>query len=244
MPVFKLGFYFEHLIAYWFSIHPDFEILQRNLVIEEDKHTLGELDFLLRDIKRNKTIHLEVAVKFFLGLNDDQSDDLNHKANQNTGSSIHWFGPNLNDRLDIKLDKLFNKQIRLSENEITKRILKEMGLTIDEHWVLLKGRLFKEDNTLNKQQCWLTLSDFANYKDQASSQWIILPKTYWLAELSHINYNFLPNEIHQKDEIIEIINKAPFTKPVCLAKINEEKETNRIFITPENWKEKAIEKLP
>ena len=192
MPYFKLGHYFENLIAYWLIIHPNFEILEKNLIITSDKRTVGELDFIIKELSSGKIIHLEVAVKFFLKLVH------NSKAN--------YFGPNLKDNLELKFNKLFEKQIELSNLDITKHELKDRNLTIDEHWVILKGKLYTHDDSLENKHSWMSIKSFEDYNDSEHSQWIILNKTHWLSEISNLDYNFLPNEIHNKESIIQQLN--------------------------------------
>jgi len=226
-PGFKLGHYFEDLVAYWFTINPRYEILSKNLTISENKITLGEIDFIIRDHFREKNIHLEVAVKFFLQVtHNDQS---------------YWFGPNLHDRLDLKLEKTFNKQITFSETEAAQKHLSDLNIEIDEKLVLLKGRLFSHSDRLTDDFCWLTESEFKTLK--TDSNWIILNKTYWLSEISNIEYNFLPSDVLTKSELNDLLIKNQLTLPVCVTRIDNHKETNRFFITSESWHEDAIAKL-
>jgi len=229
MPYFKLGHYFENLIAYWFLINPGFQILHRNLVISDDKRTIGELDLLLREHATGKVIHVEVAVKFFLKVNVD-----------NKG---YYLGPNLNDNLDKKFDKLINKQIELSNHILTKEKLDKLGLTVDEHWVVLKGRLYEHNQSLDKTNSWLSLTEFLRYKDEANSGWIILSKTHWLAEVENIEYNFLANEVFDKSSLDHYLLNHLENKPLCLVKVNDDKETLRLFVTPDDWVRRAEEVL-
>jgi len=229
MPYFKLGHYFENLIAYWFLINPEFEILHRNLVITDDKRTIGELDFLIKELATGKTIHVEVAVKFFLQVNVDNKN--------------HYLGPNLNDNLEKKFDKLVNKQIELSSHILTKEILDKKDLIVDEHWVILKGRLYSHNHTLEKTNSWLSLTEFLHYKDEVNSSWIILSKTHWLAEIENIEYNFLENEVYDKALLDLYLSNNLENKPLCLVKINNDKETLRFFVTPDDWLQRAEEIL-
>jgi len=229
MPHFKLGHYFENLIAYWFLISPDFEILHRNLVINDEKRTIGELDLLIKEHVSGKIIHVEVAVKFFLRI--DRSD------------KSHYLGPNLNDNLEKKFDKLINKQIELSSHHLTKIKLDELGLNIDERWVILKGRLFSKNHLLLKTNSWLSLSEFLQYEDSNGSDWIILSKTHWLSEIENIEYNFLPGDVFNKPSIDQFLLNNLEDKPLCLVKINNDRESLRLFVTPNDWLQRAEELL-
>lgn len=228
MPAFRLGAYFENLIAYWFTIHPNFEILHQNLVITSDIRTIGEFDLIIKDLLTGKNIHLEVAVKFFL--------QVTHDANTS------WLGPNLIDSLDLKFDKLVNQQIKLSSHNEAKPILEDLGLTIDEHWIILKGRLFKRDYTTESKHYWLIFNDFINCEDD-NSTWVILSKAHWLSEINNLDYNFLPNELLSKKDLEEKLKDILDVSPICIAKTNNGAETKRLFITPNEWHERAIKLL-
>ena len=228
MPTFKLGLYFENLIAYWFSIHPEFEILHQNLVISSDTRTIGEFDLILREITSHKIIHVEIAVKFFLEIS--------------TSKKTHWLGPNLIDSLDSKFDKLVNKQIKLSSNKEALSILKKNNIHIDEHWIILKGRLFKQGEFNKNKHCWVNVDSFIDIEDD-NSQWIVLPKTHWLSEINNLDYNFLPNEQYDKKSINSVLIETLKKSPICLAKIDNDTETKRLFITPNDWEERAIDSL-
>ncbi|MEE9309856.1 MAG: DUF1853 family protein [Cocleimonas sp.] len=131
----RLGLRFEHFIAYWIIISPNYELITQNLQIimpiedphKKGNHTHGELDFIIRDTRTDKTIHLEVAVKFYLGTlpYDDP---------------YRWFGTNTSDQLGKKFDHLKQHQTQLGEK--FSPYLKERGHTIDERQCFLKGRLF------------------------------------------------------------------------------------------------------
>lgn len=228
MPTFKLGHYFENLIAYWFHIHPNFEILHQNLVISSDSRTIGEFDLIIKDLIGDKVIHLEVAVKFFLEVLFD--------------NKTVWLGPNLIDSLDHKFNKLITKQIQLSTQKEALPILKSMDISIDEHWVLLKGRLFNQSNLFENKHYWINYDDFLVSEDD-QSQWIILSKTHWLSEVNNLDYNFLPNEQLNKDELMKKLKQELKSSPICIAKVNNNTETKRLFITPNDWQERAINSL-
>lgn len=106
----RLGGYFEDLLDYCLRFAPDsaFEVHERNLPLRNPQPkdqrgtTLGELDFLLTESGR--WIHLEVAVKFYLGLVDVGNE------------AIRWVGPNNRDRWDLKLQHMREHQLPLSRH--------------------------------------------------------------------------------------------------------------------------------
>ncbi|MDH5517677.1 MAG: DUF1853 family protein [Gammaproteobacteria bacterium] len=227
MPAFKLGSYFEKLIYFWLDHHPDFSIINSNLILSHDKRTLGEMDFILTD-HTGRLIHLEVAVKFYLQITDKMQS--------------YWVGPNIKDRLDIKLKKLMSQQIELSKNPLAKKQLEKLNLPIDEHWVMLKGRLFKHDTQMNAANSWLTLDDFKRCQ-HSDTHWVILDKTHWLATINNVNEHFLPNAILYKNDLINAISDAVDRRPVCVAQIDHHRESKRFFITANNWQQTALNSI-
>ncbi|CAM5307721.1 hypothetical protein SSTU70S_03703 [Stutzerimonas stutzeri] len=100
----RLGLYYERLWQFVLCQVPDVELLAANLPIRQAGHTLGELDLLLRAAEG--VHHLELAVKFYLGL--DQTEGHRHD---------HWFGPGSLDRLDLKLAHLRKHRLPLAGAE-------------------------------------------------------------------------------------------------------------------------------
>lgn len=181
-----IGKRFECYVRYWLMISPHFACLQHNYVLQDDKRTLGEVDFIIRELSTGKIIHLEVAVKFYLGLNRElnQKHTLNHNSTEITDISAmhHWHGTNLRDRLDIKFNRLANHQTQLAKN-----YPERMPCSIDESWCLLKGRMFTPlaQQTLPDffaddcpQGTWLSINDVSKTKT-----YMLLQKQDWLAEV-------------------------------------------------------------
>src|SRR5690554_1995355 len=101
----RLGLYFEQLYACLLQDLLGWELLARNLQIRDERRTLGELDFLLRNPLTGEVEHHEIAVKFYLGHTDAVS------------RRVRWYGPNSRDRLDLKTDRLLQHQTRLTSSE-------------------------------------------------------------------------------------------------------------------------------
>lgn len=128
-----LGHRFEALVAYWLTISPNYQLLTRNLQLHHNAGTLGELDFIVRDVRSDSVIHLEVSVKFYMGLSP-------------LSSQSHWFGSNLNDCLGKKLDHLKQHQTQLSV------LYPElMPQTIDQRCSCVKGRLFYPESDMDAE---------------------------------------------------------------------------------------------
>ena len=69
----KLGHLYEDALAVMLESTPPYNCLARGIQIRQDAgHTLGELDFLLRDLVLDRLIHLELAVKFYLAVETER----------------------------------------------------------------------------------------------------------------------------------------------------------------------------
>ncbi|MGD1945919.1 MAG: DUF1853 family protein, partial [Croceivirga sp.] len=97
----RLGHQMEHVFKHLITVSDEYEVLLSNLFIEEGKIRIGELDFILREHKTNKPIHVELAYKFYI-INPEISEPI-----------YRLMGPNKRDMFFTKLDKLKEKQLPL-----------------------------------------------------------------------------------------------------------------------------------
>jgi len=126
-PTRRLGQYFESLIAFWLAHIPDTQMIATNLQVQNAQRTLGEYDFLFRDADGN-TCHWETAVKFYL-----QAEPLFEQ---------HAFiGLAVRDRLDIKLDRVFQHQLELGHTPAGRAAL-PTGVVLKKTQAFIKGYLF------------------------------------------------------------------------------------------------------
>ena len=130
----KLGLYFETLAGLLFDRHPRYEILAKNRAMMKHKVTLGELDLLLRDTLTNEVLHLELALKFYLYVNDVEP------------SNMAWIGSGLKDFLHQKLNRLLHHQLRLPDIAKTENVWPSDLPFPDRHAVWLPGRLYLPHN--------------------------------------------------------------------------------------------------
>ncbi|MBE8232434.1 MAG: DUF1853 family protein [Endozoicomonadaceae bacterium] len=225
-----IGRRFECYVRYWLMISPHFECLQHSYILEKDKRTLGEADFIIRELSTNKIIHLEVAVKFYLGINRDidQNQTLNSTETTDISAMHHWHGTNLRDRLDIKFNRLTNHQTQLAKN-----YPEQMPYAIDESWCLLKGRMFTPlaQQTLPDffadecpQGIWLSTHDAPKTKTH-----LLLQKQDWLAEV--VGYSGEPHTISRDLKYSACFATLANTQE-NQAGMNEEA---RFFVLPENF---------
>ena len=185
-----LGSYFECLWQYFFLYGPNSHLLGHHVQVSDDKQTLGELDILAK--LHDQPFHIELAVKFYL-----------QRPNTSGSEPAHWVGPQSHDRLDIKLDKLQQKQFPFLYHPCTNKLLIEKHLDHNYAQALaLKGYLFREyateslmpetlpeaceqDSTDKLIQSpnlasWLHAKDIQKVLGKPNSHWAILDKHQWL----------------------------------------------------------------
>lgn len=239
----RLGKYFETLWYYWFDHHPRYQIIENNLQIIIDGETLGEMDLIVFDKFTKKTVHWELAVKFYLGVSD-------------TRDLSHWYGPNLNDRLERKVHNLVNKQSVISQRERVPQWLKKQGVLIDETAVILKGRLyypwqFDINGVLDKAEAcvnspaicapshlrgvWCTEATFDLLFDK-HQLFLPLKNSGWMESIS----TYSVKKYYTKDEVFETLSNNMLRLPLQVQVINPRHSWGRAFIVGENWPQKNI----
>ena len=126
----KLGIAFEALILWGLEQGLGYTCLGRDVQIQEGKRTMGALDLVVQ-APDGAIEHWELAYKLFL-----QRD-----AHTDWSS---WLGPGGRDRLDIKLRKMIDHQLPLSDTPQAIPVLKKLGVEhIDRHRMMLQGTLFR-----------------------------------------------------------------------------------------------------
>ena len=234
----RLGKYFETLWSYWISHHPRYQLVENNLQIIIDGETLGEIDFIVFDKVTGKTMHWEVAVKFYLGVGD-------------TRVMSNWHGPNLRDRLDIKFRHLLDRQSVISRDQRVAKWLKVRGIRIDQCVVILKGRLYYPwDNALSFLQNGAspsTISPALCAPDHESGLWLTQKK---LDEAFDSQPCFLPlintgwleriptrsvKKSISKTTINETVSNKEWRLPLHVQCLKPCRSWDRVFITGDDW---------
>ncbi len=177
----KLGSVFEGLVSFWLNISPNYQEKRQNIQIIEDNHTYGEIDFIIEEISTGKIIHLEVAVKFYLGC-------------EPYADTYRWFGTTTFDQLGKKIDHLKAHQTQLTKKH-PEQLKKYFAGTIDQRHCYVKGRLFYPENSDTSPQIsshGLKLADshlrgrWSYVRDHNLTNTMIkINKSHWLAELSY-----------------------------------------------------------
>ena len=178
----RLGYYFEHLVAFWLKERIADEYFASHVRVFEEKRTTGEFDFLFKSAGSDTLVHWETAVKFYLC----------YKA---ADEKVWWYGPNAQDRLDIKLDRVFDHQLKLSDSPQGKALLKQKGFETVRAQTFFKGYLFYPvgNDWRNPQSLpetiapghltgwWTSVNQFELPDHEPDHRWMVLPRLEWLA---------------------------------------------------------------
>lgn len=229
----RLGHIYETLLAHAFSISHRFKLLARNVIIRDKGRTLGEMDLLIRDTREKKTIHLEVAVKFYLGIETHPNE-------------LEWIGPNPRDRL-IEKKLGLEKQLELSRSPAALAWLTEQGITIDDRCSIMKGRLFHPlggdpkpapawINPNHPGSWWADTDSFLHHHSTDDLLWMIVDKSDWLSPLTpnDTTHPVSPEELMAMLTRDGLINRV-FNQPLCIAGLNDGYERVRGFLVPKSW---------
>jgi len=177
-----LGKRIEHFFEYLINTSRAYQIILKNKQVFKDRITIGELDFLLEDIRQKQILHVELVYKFYLY--DPQKSDIELER---------WIGPNRNDSLLEKITKLKTKQLPLLYRSESIVVLNKMGIDANNilQQVCFFGNLFipialkkKSFPELNNQCIvgfWISLEDFISEK-YGSNLYYIPQKKDWVAK--------------------------------------------------------------
>ena len=220
----KLGHLYEQALYSLICTSDKLECVAHNLqIFDENKKTLGELDYVLFEQQSQSYIHLELAVKFYL-------------AKEINGKWVYP-GPDARDNWHRKLERMQNHQFILPQSIEAKKLLKN-SFDIDhiETQQLIYGCLFFPMNSNKKhypegvsRDCrfgkWLFVRQWKDYFDDVESVYAI-PKALWPVEIRN-------NNLHLYDKIStnDLIQKG--RERCTMFFINT--STEPVFIVPDNW---------
>lgn len=222
-----LGKRFETLLQFYFEAHPSWQILQAGWPVQDPASgaTAGEFDFILKDLRTGRTLHLEVACKFYL-------------AAANASTWAVFKGPNARDTLVGKMDKLLD-QIHFSSHPAAAQALSSARIRIDDRALLLKGGLFHHLSTVRNAArprhahrryltgWWIHRSEWPQLLGRGGNVVVVqLPKAAWLGGRSS-----------------DVLNAPPDRPTHCARMLAHDPdpanwiELDRGFIVPDSWPE-------
>jgi len=125
-----LGSRVERFFEFYINQSKNYELIKNNIQIINNKHTFGELDFIIFDKKAEKYLHIEHVYKFYL-----YDDSFENEIDR-------YIGPNKNDTFVKKLAKLKNRQLPLLYKNETKEYLDGIDINSFEQKICFKGNIF------------------------------------------------------------------------------------------------------
>jgi hypothetical protein len=177
----RLGHQMEYVFYTLVQAGKNYEVALHNILVEEGKIRVGELDFILRDLTTNRYFHVELAYKFYI-VNPEISEPI-----------YRLMGPNKRDMFYTKLDKLKEKQFPLLYHDSLKKYwdsLKIDPLQIEQK-CCFKAQLFEPFeqkvsirplNTACITGKWIRFDDF-NTKEFKKSHYYLPQKIEWVVPL-------------------------------------------------------------
>lgn len=242
----RLGHYHERLWQYLLINAPNSQLLAHNLPITRARMTLGELDILYRQNGRPTPVHLEVAIKFYLGLPEGPGKDVDQ---------ARWIGPGGMDSLANKRQHLHCHQLPIARSQEAQSLLSQFALALNERpfdelssdqrleqRIAMPGRLFypwqstlpppREAHPDHLRGLWLYYNDWPCFRDSLApltrGHW--LTKPHWLAP-PRIGA-LLPLSTLEKLLDQHFIQRG---WPLALALHSKVDGWQRLFLVNENW---------
>lgn len=241
-PTRRLGHYFETLIRFWLSHHPDIRIIAANLQVMDASRTMGEYDLLIRTA--HYTSHWEVAVKFYL--------------QTATPATSHTFlGPGGHDRLDLKLTRIFQQQLRLGSTASGLAALPD-GVALDKTQAFIKGYLFYPVSSSatapganelpgvsasHLSGWWIRHGQTPLPLHQINTGWIILPRLRWLAPVrlaQGADVQTYAGMCHTLTEHFKTTDEALLLATLQRDQENIWHEETRGFVVHRQWSERHL----
>ncbi|WP_447555037.1 DUF1853 family protein [Vreelandella sp. EE22] len=243
----RMGHYHEALWHLLLDHAPHTRLLARNVAIRAARLTLGELDMLYRTRANTAPVHLEVAIKFYLGLDEGPGAP---------DSQCRWIGPGGLDSLERKCTHLHAHQLPLSATMLARDTLRhwltprdcaslENGLDTLTQRLAMPGVLFYPFHAAlpppegasdhHRRGQWCYLKDWEKLlaaKGCVRLAW--LQKPFWLAPP-------LDEAFHPPAQVIPalVTHLKQFGPQQVMLKAEASAEDvmryERVFIVPDDW---------
>jgi len=128
----RLGHQMEYVFKQLLDYSSDYEVLLHNLPIKDEKRTLGEIDFILKNLQTQKLIHVELTCKFYI-INPEIKTPLQQ-----------LIGPNKRDLFFAKMEKIRDQQFPLLHTPEGIKALENHGIAVNKlaHQCCFKAQLY------------------------------------------------------------------------------------------------------
>ena len=233
----RLGLYFEHLWHFFLTEDPLVDLVAHNLPVRDGGTTVGEFDCLYYCHTRLRHVHLELAVKYYLGYRHAPAGD-------DQGASCEWLGPDPRDSLERKVTHMMQRQITLGSHPAAADPLRQLGIADPVREVEIKGYLFQPRSQhlpppqgFNQERdfgCWLSMETLGTYlAGLPERRFLVLPRLAWLAPalaprdrcdsrstlLARLRRHF---SLHRQPQLVAALDTAG-------------RESLRFFVTDGRW---------
>jgi hypothetical protein len=229
----RLGLYFESLWHFFLQQDPEVELIAHNLPVRDGGRTVGEFDCIYHCHRRDRAVHLELALKFYL-----------HRGYQDGADAAayeSWLGPNTLDRLDLKLQRLLTHQVLLSRDPLGAEVLAGLGVTDPLLELEMKGRLYQPPgiaipepagyNPTVPMHHWCRLQQEWAPAAAGSDKLLPLHREQWLAPV--LADKNAPTECAT---LRAMLSADQHGRPAQAAVIDADgNERHRLFIVPDAW---------
>lgn len=215
----KLGHLYEDALTLILKHSTRYQLIANNLQIQDEKTTIGELDYIIRDTKSGRIHHLELAIKFYLTHITEHGE-------------ITYPGPDARDNFHRKLNRLTTHQLNLTNHPATQAILKQKyNITSILPTHLIHGIIHHTQNQNqlpNEVAKNATTRPYTNLTELPAdtAQIKIIPKALWLCPPEEIWLTTLPTT--SRTDLQEIAQNR-------VTLIHSPTHPTPTFITPPNW---------
>lgn len=198
-----LGKRMEYFFQSWINQHKAFKLIAHSIQIKEEKTTIGELDFLVLEVKTKKILHIELVYKCYIW-----NPLLNEKLEETL------VGPNYKDYFSWKAKKLVEHQFPLLKHPKTIEKLQDLIPSFNPYKI--------EQRTCFKAQVFVPPSQHPNEKwfntQSIVGNWFNLDefkKSDWSGCMFHIPFKFLwPCRIEEIADSIEWVSYEEILHPI------------------------------
>jgi hypothetical protein len=236
----RLGLYAEKLMAFYFAAQG--KLAAHGLQVRNGRNgTIGEFDFLLRGEGGAGLRHIEFATKLYLLDGDPDQGNYNRLV-----------GPNLADTLGLKMRKIFNAQLQLSQHPLAQQLV---PAPVTSAQALVKGWLFYHAGEtapaidgIAPAHCRGYWRTHGEQGAAPGTQFIVMPRLQWLAPLrtpvARSESAPTPAPLTHA-ELLDLLSEkfVADPSPVLVATVEEEggwlQEVERGFVVPDDWRARA-----
>jgi hypothetical protein len=223
---YKLGFYFEALIRLYIEVSENYVLKVANLQVQKDKTTLGEFDFILKNLEAETFEHWEVSIKFYLCHNPKLELE-------------GCCGTQLKDVFQNKISKLKDHQLQLSQSEAGIEALNKIEVSVEKSRGLLKGMIFyhaklgqfknEQLNAFSAKGVWMYQSEWSRIEE---GLFVVLKKPFLFSMNSYSEESVLTNA-----QVLCVFRQEQ--QPMMLASVIRDGDTllehSRLWLISDAW---------